>query len=427
MSALDWNRCPLSLEYAAVIVSRGTLDKSDRKVREKLAESSDLLAAIRLPDCAFAKRALTRVTTDILFLQRRGDHRPSSDTAGWLGTAPFSTAHGQVEINEYFAAHPAMILGQMVPDAGRYGDPVCRLEKPDELPDRLAAAIRHLPANCYQPAQSVKPQTNTTKPHDDLEILSRLKDFSYAAMPDGKIARRENNALVRLTGLGDKRVGRINGLLRVRDAARAYLSAQGRDIDDSALESTRDLLNQTYDRFMARHGPINLRANQLALADDPDLPFLLALEDFDAATQKASKTPFFFQRTLDVQTTVTRADTAADALIYSLREKGKVDLAYMSGLTGRSTETLMSELAGQLFLNPQSGQWETADTYLSGNVVQKLRAAQASKRPELAANVAALQAVQPSPLGPGEIRIRLGAPWIPPETIQAFVEDLLCR
>ena len=196
---------------------------------------------------------------------------------------------------------------------------------------------------------------------------------------------------------------------------------------EAALEGPRDLLNQAYDRFVGRHGPVNLRANQLALSDDPDLPFLLALEDFDAATQTADKTPFFFQRTLDVQTTVTQADTASDALLYSLREKGKVDLEYMGWLTGRSSETLLDELVGQVLFNPESQQWETSGQYLSGNVVQKLKTVQSLDRPEFAANIAALHAVQPPPLGPGEIRIRLGAPWIPTETIRDFVEDLLGR
>lgn len=55
----------------AFITSKGTLDKPNTAVREYLAERADLLGAIRLPDNAF-KNAGTEVTSDIIFLQKRG-------------------------------------------------------------------------------------------------------------------------------------------------------------------------------------------------------------------------------------------------------------------------------------------------------------------------------------------------------------------
>ena len=80
-----------------------------------------------------------------------------------------------------------------------------------------------------------------------------------------------------------------------------------------------------------------------------------------------------------------------------------------------------------IFNNPECNRWETADEYLSGEVVHKLAVVTKLRRPDLALNVAALQAAQPPPLGPGEIRIKLGAPWIPTELIRQFTEELLSR
>jgi N12 class adenine-specific DNA methylase len=315
----------------------------------------------------------------------------------------------------------------MVPEAGRFRTPACRLDNPDILPERLAKAIQLLPENACRATEKGPSPAGTERQEDEFTILRCTKEYGYVTMPNGRIARRENNALVRFTGLGEKRTERIKGLLRVRDAARAYLDAQSRDGAGSELENARDFLNQAYDRFVARHGPINSRANQLALADDPDLPFLCALEDYEPATQHAIKTAFFEQRTLDTEKEIVRADTATDALVYSLHQHGKVDMVYMSSLTAKPVESLTDELAGRIFLNPETGQWETADDYLSGDVVRKLRAARKLKRPDLAANVAALESVQPAPLGPGEIAVKLGAPWIPPQVVQQFVEDLLTR
>jgi N12 class adenine-specific DNA methylase len=75
----------------------------------------------------------------------------------------------------------------------------------------------------------------------------------------------------------------------------------------------------------------------------------------------------------------------------------------------------------------ETSQWETADDYLSGDVAHKFRVVKKLRCADLAGNLAALQAAQPTPLGPGEIRLKLGAPWIPTDIIQKFAVDLLSR
>ena len=75
----------------------------------------------------------------------------------------------------------------------------------------------------------------------------------------------------------------------------------------------------------------------------------------------------------------------------------------------------------------ETSQWETADDYLSGDVAHKFRVVKKLRCADLAGNLAALQAAQPTPLGPGEIRLKLGAPWMPTDIIQKFAVDLLSR
>lgn len=68
-----------------------------------------------------------------------------------------------------------------------------------------------------------------------------------------------------------------------------------------------------------------------------------------------------------------------------------------------------------------------ADEYLSGNVREKLRWAKRSAElyPEdYGENVRALEAVQPVDLTASEISVRLGATWLPPETIEEFMFEL---
>ena len=54
----------------AFITSKGTMDKASPDVRKYIAQRADLLGAIRLPDNTFTKNAGTKVTSDIIFLQR---------------------------------------------------------------------------------------------------------------------------------------------------------------------------------------------------------------------------------------------------------------------------------------------------------------------------------------------------------------------
>lgn len=102
----------------------------------------------------------------------------------------------------------------------------------------------------------------------------------------------------------------------------------------------------------------------------------------------------------------------------------KVDMEYMSQLTGKNEEALSSELRGVIFRNPEKKQWEKADEYLSGNVREKLCIAQSEQNMyegDYADNVEALKAAQPKDLDVSEIEIRLGATWIDPKYIREFM------
>ena len=119
--------------------------------------------------------------------------------------------------------------------------------------------------------------------------------------------------------------------------------------------------------------------------------------------------------------------TPKEALLVSLNEKGRVDLDHMAGLLDQSVEEFLPDLKGMIFLNPQNKQWETEDQYLSGNVREKLVAADAASvgDPRFRENVEALKSVQPQDLPATEIDVRLGATWLPEPDVEKFVHELL--
>src|ERR1022692_2693178 len=104
----------------ALITSRYTMDKEDSAVRRHLSGGSILLGAVRLPNTAFKANAGTEVTTDILFLQKRSPTTPTTGES-WTQLRSIETTDGPMEINEYFARHPEMMLGRMGMESGQFG------------------------------------------------------------------------------------------------------------------------------------------------------------------------------------------------------------------------------------------------------------------------------------------------------------------
>ena len=92
----------------AVITTKGTMDKKSSDVRKYIAQRAELLGAIRLPDNTFSKNAGTRITSDILFLQKR--ERVIDIEPDWIH---LNEDENGLAVNSYFAEHPEMILGNL--------------------------------------------------------------------------------------------------------------------------------------------------------------------------------------------------------------------------------------------------------------------------------------------------------------------------
>ena len=406
----------------AFVTSRGTLDKQDATLRELVAAQADLLGAIRLPNDAFKENANTEVTTDIVFLRKRLPGEASSAPA-WRNVTPISNAAGEtIPVNEYFAARPEMMLGEMRLAGRMYRQQESTLAPTGrDLAEQLREAIHRLPADVYQPPDS--PVTRAAEPPPALETV---KPHAFTLL-HGRLARREGDTLALLSNLSETTAQRLRGLICVRDALRHCLQTQWQDHPEEDQGSARTALNVAYDAFVTRHGPISGRANVAAFRGDPDLPLLLSLEQYDRETGTAAKAAIFRGLTIAPRPPVPSTHDARSALLVTLAERGRVDLEQVSRLLRTDEAAAVAELRGLIFLNPETRAWETDDAYLSGNVRAKLIAAEtaAARDPQFRANVEALRGVQPEDLTPSEIDARLGSAWIPCADISAFAETLL--
>ena len=176
----------------------------------------------------------------------------------------------------------------------------------------------------------------------------------------------------------------------------------------------------------ADYGRINDTANRRAFSDDDGYSLLCSLEVLDDDGQFLRKADIFFRRTIAMPQPIMHADTPRDALAVSIGERAKVDVPFMAQLCGKTEEEVTEALAGEIFQNPETGQWEAADEYLSGNIRKKLAAARAAagKDARYAPNVDALTGALPKDLDATEIDARLGAPWIAPEYIDQFMQEV---
>jgi N12 class adenine-specific DNA methylase len=406
------------------ITSRGTMDKLDSTLRELLSTHTELLGAIRLPNDAFKRNAGTEVTTDIVMLRKL---RPGETPTGpaWKETASHSNDQGEAfTINEYFAARPEMMLGRMRLTGRMYRDNEPTLEADGRsLGEALAQAVERLPQGVYQAHahQLAEPTIEETIPAPDF-----VKPNAFC-LHDGMVCIREENVLRPLNDLPSETRARIRGMIPVRDAVRDCLRSQVDGSPEERVVETRQQLNIAYDRFAARFGPLNLRANQRALDGDPDLPLLLSLENYNDETKRATKATIFTERTIHHRQPVESVGTPKEALLVTLNECGGVDLDRMAGLLNKPVEEFLPDLKGLIFRNPQTTEWETDDQYLSGNVREKLAVADAAAMtdPRFAENVEALKSVQPADLAATEIDVRLGSAWLPPEDVKDFTNQLL--
>ena len=408
----------------AFVTSKGTLDKANNSVRKYLAERADLIGAIRLPNTSF-KNANTEVTTDIIFLQKK--ERLSLDEPTWIYTG---FTENNIPVNQYFIDNPNMMLGEMIFDVKMYGEDskYTTLINKDEnfnLQQSLNKAIQNLHANI------------NTYNHEIIETTDRIpadpniRNFTYTFI--GKDLYYRKNSFMDKINENQKTKDRIKGLDTIRKITRELIEIQTNGCTKEELNKCQGKLNNEYDKFVNEFGYINSKLNKKAFRQDNDYPLLCSLEVIKNENE-VLKADMFTKQTIKPVKEVTRVDSAKEALIVSLNEKGKVDFDLIIGIYDKSIEKVIEELKGEIYLNPMKydnenikNGWETADEYLSGNVREKLKIADIySKTNDIfKINVEALKNVQPKDLEAAEIDFKLGTTWINEKDIEKFIYELL--
>ncbi|HFG1585328.1 TPA: PLxRFG domain-containing protein [Vibrio cholerae] len=229
------------------------------------------------------------------------------------------------------------------------------------------------------------------------------------------------------TRLGPNKFRKLKAMLTIRNSALALLRAEKTGAGD--IERLRQRLNVQYDAFAQAFATKGKNSKPATLTEslsllDGDTGIEAGLDSVSDSGE-VTKSDLFSKRLLFPYKRPESASNVADAVNYSMRERGKVDIEYVSGLLGLGHDEVLAKLTeGEkpyLLMNPETQKYEFIDDYLSGNVKVKY---QAAKSAGLDTNVKLLEAVIPEDKTPEQVKPSIRATWIDADVFERFAEAL---
>lgn len=393
----------------ALITSTGTLDKISGKTQRAISDRANLIAAVRLPDNAFKTNAGTEVTTDLLFLQRKGegveDNGVTFQKIGEIDGIP---------INEYFVAHPENILGKLAREKGMYASERTVVHGDGRnMEEALAKAFHKLPKDIMsgEPRPAAKPVT-AQKRGERSRIGFQIGEDGSVTITDAKTG--ETVEYGSATKKEKEKTDTIREYVGLKETFLDLLNTENSGGDGSAL---RDKLNEQYDAFVEKHGPLSSKENKRLLGQDGDY---IRTTGIELKTENGYGKSDIFRTATTKKVKKNHADTAEEALSISLNETGGVDLARMEKLTGNTLEDLLKALGDEIILTPD-GEYQLTVQYASGDIYEKLDRIKGKKGFEKQRKV--LEAALPKRKGPDEIMPSIGSHWISPDYVRDFIRE----
>ena len=442
------------------ITSSGTLDKS-RDLRlwltDKDGGNSDVVGAFRLNNETFIGAS---VTSDIIIVRKRGENGEKlADAINITETTPVrtgkytdysgeraTTREVALSYNDYFVQHPENMGGEMklafengatyrATSAGLYPTP--NIDQ-DKLLTAWVRSMKKIDMAKVDPNEGA--HTGVTSGKD----LSEYKIGEVFVQKDGSVAIVSTNKGITIAesfANDGKKVRSKYTKAQVVEDYRAIKKALNELIDyqlqaseDSTdkLKELQQALNTAYDTFVERYGNLNKNVAISFLSNDIDWPSVQAIEKFEekanvdgSKTKIYGKTDIFSSRIIDPKTQEKPTDPT-QAVKASILSFGRVDLQYLSdALSISEEEAKKAALAtGLAFENPSTGVVESRYAYLSGNVREKLAAAEANNEGgKYDANISALREVMPQDIPAHLLPYSFGASWIPAKVFEEFVQE----
>lgn len=257
---------------------------------------------------------------------------------------PEWTKLGQTEdgipVNKYFEEHPEMVLGTMKQGVefsmhGNEKDTACVPLENAVLSEQLKEAVSHI--------QGKIPEIELNEIADGKSVESipadiNVRNYSFTLV-NNEIYYREDSRMNKVS-LPKNTEDRVKAMLEMRDCVRTLIDYQLNEYSDDAIRNLQYKLNTIYDNFSKKFGLINSSANAKAFSEDSAYYLLCSLEVINEQGELERKADMFTKRTIKQKSQITSVDTASEALAVSISEKAKVDMPFMSELTGKTEQQL---------------------------------------------------------------------------------------
>jgi N12 class adenine-specific DNA methylase len=343
-----------------LLTSRYTLDSKDSAARKKLAELGDLVGAVRLPTGGHSRISGTDVIEDALIFRRREPDAAPLTSQDWVNSHDQDINGHTITINDYFTAHPEQMLGEVTAEKGQYGTGSL-IVKGDKTMADLPAALDRIVAAAKADGITASPRmeglTAFTTPDDDRH------EGHIAAHEDGTFTQAEQGTAVALD-VPAKHAEAVRGLIGLRDTLRSLLAAEAASVSDSPdIKALRKQLNDRYDAFTKKYGPVNhytLTKSGARKPDparnlfrkDPMSAIVRALGAYDAETGTESKTSIFRKRASTPREIPTHADSPEDAVALSMDTYGRVNLPAIATMLDTDEAGARERLGDLVFEQP---------------------------------------------------------------------------
>ena len=430
------------------ITSNGTLDNS-QALRDWVVNEgdSDFIGAFRMHNETFGG---TPVTSDIIVIRKRVNGKKSANAIdvsmvsaerasefnmpGESKMKPVS-----MDYNKYFIEHPDHMAGEMLFgfEKGNYYRPSVKGLYPVSGKDQGKMLADFVKSFTEETGGSME-TPESEKFSFGVDASAEGKRLGEMYLLDGKLVTAGFGNIYYPLEVNDKKIKGhtkqecFNAYAAIKTALADVMKYQTENEGDAGLQPLIDKLNKAYDAFVSTYGHFN-KNNQLAwLRNDVDFPNVFSLEDYEeqgdgkgGVTKTYGKADVMKHRVVEKETEP-HPENVKDGVVVSMFKNGRIDVPYIAEQLGKSEADVKREIinGGFGFENPVTRGMEVSYKYLSGNVREKLRQAEANnENGEYAVNIKALQGVLPMSIPAHLIDFTLGSSWLSPKLYEDYVKD----
>ena len=429
------------------ISSNGTLDNS-KALRDWVVNEggSDFIGAFRMNNKTFGG---TTVTSDIIVIRKRVNGQKSAQAIDVSTISGERTAEYQelgarkakqvsMDYNKYFMEHPDHMAGEMrfAFEEGDTFRPSSKGLYPVSGKDQGKMLADFVKSFTEETGGSVA-TTENAKPSYVGDASADGKKLGEMYMKDGKLVTAGLGGYYPLE-VNDKKIKGhtkqecFNAYAAIKTALADVMKYQTENEDNAGLKPLIAKLNKAYDDFVSTYGHFN-KNNQLAwLRNDVDYPNVFSLETYKeqgdgkgGVVKTYGKADVMKDRVVEKESEP-HPENVKDGVVVSMFKNGRIDVPYIAEQLGKSEEAVKREIidSGLGFEDPATRQMEVSYQYLSGNVREKLRQAEANnENGEYTGNIKALQEVVPMDIPAHLIDFTLGSSWLAPKLYDEYVKD----